>query len=123
MVWVAVTEIFHALLAKPAGAASISQPGDSDPVADPMCRDIAADEIDAADDFMPRNNRIFDAGKLRIDHMKVGPANPTRAHLDANFSVAGAGVRAFLHLERRSRRRQHHRMHLFLREQPIRRPA
>ena len=55
-----VAEIFHALLAEPADAAGISEPGDSDPVTDPMCRDVAADEIDAADDFMAGNNRIFD---------------------------------------------------------------
>jgi hypothetical protein len=55
----------------------------------------AADEVDAADDFMARNDRIFDAGKLRIDDMKVGPANATRADFYANFSVAGAGIRTF----------------------------
>jgi hypothetical protein len=71
----------------------------------------AADEVDAADDFMARNDRIFDAGKLGIDDMKVGPANPTRAYLDANFSLAGAGVCPFLHLERRLRGRKHHRAH------------
>src|SRR6267143_464458 len=38
----AVTEIFHALLAEPADAASISEPRDPDPVTDPVCRDIAA---------------------------------------------------------------------------------
>ena len=51
--------------------------------------DVAADEVDAADDFMAGNDRIFDAGKLGIDDMKVGPANPACAHLDANFPVAG----------------------------------
>jgi len=34
-----------------------------------MCRDVAADKLDAADDFMAGNNRIFDAGKLRVDDM------------------------------------------------------
>jgi hypothetical protein len=44
---------------------------------------------------MARNDRIFDAGKLCIDDMKVGPAYPAGAHLDANFSVApGLGRRA-----------------------------
>src|SRR5438034_7815623 len=103
-----------------AGAAGISEPGDSDPVTDPMCRDVAADKLDAADDFMAGNNRIFDAGELRVDDMKIGPANPTRAHLDANFSVAGARVYPLLHLEARPRGRQHHRTHLFLRQEPIR---
>ena len=101
----AVAEIFHALLAETAGAAGISEPGDSDPVTDPMCRDVAADEVDATDDFMTGNNRIFDAGKLRVDDMKVGPANPTRAHLDANLPVAGVRVCPLLQLEARPRGR------------------
>ena len=86
-----VAEIFHALPAKPADAAGVSEPGNSDPVADPMRRDVAADEVDAADDFMAGNDWISDAGKFGVDDMKVGPADPTRAHLDANFSVAWAG--------------------------------
>jgi hypothetical protein len=76
---------------------------------------MAPDEVDTAYDFMAWNDRIPDARKLRIDDMKVGPANPARAHLDADLSVVGAGVRALLHLERRAGGRQHHRTHLFLR--------
>jgi hypothetical protein len=76
---------------------------------------MAADEVDTAYDFMAWNNRIFDAGKLRIHDMKVGPANPAGAHPDADLSVAGAGVRTLLHLERLTGGRQHHRTHLFLR--------
>jgi hypothetical protein len=78
-------------------------------------RDMAADEVNMAYDFMAWNDGIFDAGKLRIDDMKVGPANPACAHLDADLSVAGVGVRALLHLERLTGGRQHHRAHLFLR--------
>jgi hypothetical protein len=70
-----------------------------------MGRDVVADEVDAADDFMARNNRIFDAGKLRVDDMKVGPANPARAHLDANLPVAGVRFCPLLHLKRRPRGR------------------
>ena len=51
-------------------------------------------EVDAADDFMAGNDGIFDAGKLGVDDVKVGPANPAGAHLDANFAVAGEGIRA-----------------------------
>jgi hypothetical protein len=111
----AVTEIFHALLAEAANAAGISEPGDSDPVTDAVGRDMAADEVDTAYDFMAWNNRIFDAGKLGVDDMKVGPANPACVHLDADFSLGGDGVRALLHLERLTGGRQHHRTHLFLR--------
>ncbi len=83
-----VAEIFHALPAEPADAAGISEPGDSDPITDPVRRDVAADEVDAADDLMAGNDRIFDIGKFGIDDMKIGPAHAARAHLDANFPVA-----------------------------------
>jgi hypothetical protein len=66
---------------------------------------MAADKVDAADDFVARNDGVFDGGKLRIDDMKIGPANPARAYLYANFSIAGVRVRALLHLERHSRSR------------------
>ncbi len=49
-----VAEIFHALPAVAADAAGVSEPGDSDAFADPVCGDVAADEVDAADDFMAR---------------------------------------------------------------------
>src|ERR1700688_4170129 len=111
-----VAEIFHALPAEPADAAGVSEPGDSHAVADPVRPDVAADEVDAADDFVARNDGIFDAGKLPIDDMKVGPANPARTHRDANFSVAGDGIGALPHLKSHPRSRQHHRAHLFLRK-------
>ncbi len=54
---------------------------------------------------------IFDAGQFGIDDVKVGPAYAACAYLDADFSVAGKRIRALLHLQRRARRRQHHRTH------------
>jgi hypothetical protein len=107
----AIAEIFHTLLAETAHSAGVSEPGDSDPVTDPVCRDIVADKVDTADDLMARNNRIFDAGKLGIDDVKVGPANPACAYSDANLSIAGGRVRALLDPERGSRGRQHHCTH------------
>src|SRR5258705_12011450 len=107
----AVAEVFHSLPAISADAASVCEPGNSDPVADPVHRHITADTIDAADNLMARHDRIFDIRKLRIHDMEVGSANPARTHLDPNLSLAWLGVRALLHLERRPRRRQHHRTH------------
>jgi hypothetical protein len=109
-----IAEIFHALLAEPADAASISEPGDSNSITDLMVRHAAADKVDAADDFVARNDRIFDAGKLRVDHVEIGSANPARTHLDANLPLTGDRVRALFHLERRPRGGQHHRTHLLL---------
>jgi hypothetical protein len=54
--------------------------------------DVTADEVDAADNFMAGNDWIPDTGKLGVDDMKVGPADPACTDPDANFSVAGAGV-------------------------------
>jgi hypothetical protein len=114
-----IAEIFHARFAEPAGAAGVSKPRDSYPVADPVCGDVAADEVDAADDLVTRNDRIFDMGKLGIEDMKIRPADATRAHLDSNFSVGGHGVRALLHLKRHTGGRKHHRTHLLLRNAPL----
>src|SRR5260221_14635328 len=107
----AVAKVFHSLPAIAADAAGVCEPGDSDPVADPVHRHITADAIDAADNLMARHDRIFDIRKLRIDDMEVGSANPARTHLDPNLSFAWLGVDALLHLERHPRRRQHHRKH------------
>jgi hypothetical protein len=54
---------------------------------------------------MAGNDGIFDARKLGVDDMKVGPANPAGANGDANLAVARERVRALLHLERRPRSR------------------
>ncbi len=109
-----VAEIFHALPAEATDAAGVAEPGDSHPLANPVGSDVAADEVDAADDFMAGNDRIFYAGKLGVDDVKVGPANPAGAHGDANFVIARERVRARQHLEQRPRSRQHHRTHLLL---------
>src|SRR5205807_4680526 len=58
-----------------------------------------------------RNNGISYVWKLRVDDVKIGPADPACAYLDANLSVAGGRVRALLHLQRPPRSRQHHRTH------------
>src|ERR1700730_6931322 len=52
-----IAEIFHAFLAEPTDAAGVSEPGNSDPVTEARGRNVAADEVDAADDFMARNDR------------------------------------------------------------------
>ena len=87
------------------------QPGDADAVADPVGRDIATEQVDAADDLVAGDHGIFDVRQLGIDDVKVGPAYAASAYLDANLPVAGNGIRALLHLQWRARRRQHHRTH------------
>src|SRR5260370_17536727 len=77
----AVAKVFHPLPAIPADAAGVCEPGDSDPVADPVHRHITADAIDAADNLMARHDRIFDIRKLRISDMEVVSPNPPLTHL------------------------------------------
>jgi hypothetical protein len=67
--------------------AGISQPGNPDPVADPVRRDATAYEIDAADDFMPWDNWVADVRQFPVDDMKVGPADATGTDPDANLPV------------------------------------
>jgi hypothetical protein len=61
-----------------------------------MGGDVRPEKVDAADDFVAGNYRIFDAGQLGVDDVKVGPAYAASAHLDANLSVAGKGIGALL---------------------------
>jgi hypothetical protein len=72
---------------------------------------MIAKKVDAADDLVALDDGIFDAGKLRIDDVKVGAANAARAYFDPNFAIAGHRMSALLHLQGHSRRQQHHRMH------------
>src|SRR5260370_35005760 len=99
----AIAQVLHAVRAEAAHTARVPKPWDSDPVADPVSGDAGTHEVDAADDFVPGNDRIFDAGKLGIDDVKIGPADPARAYLDANFTVAGEGGLPLLQLQMRPR--------------------
>jgi hypothetical protein len=83
-----------------------------------MGRDVAADEIDAADDFVAGHDGIPDAGNLGVDHMKIGPANAARTHPDTDLSVAGDGIGALDHFKGHVRSRQHHGAHRFLQKEP-----
>jgi hypothetical protein len=106
------------LLAEAADAAGVSEPGDADAVADAMGGDVGADEVNAADDLMAGDDRIWDAGQFRVDDVEIGSAHAAGADLDANLSFAGDGIRTLLHLQRRPLGRQHHRAHRLLRVEP-----
>jgi len=114
-----IAEILHPVLAKAADAAGISEPVDTDPVTDSVFPHVVSHEIDAADDLMAWNHRILNVRKFRIDDVKIGPAYPTRTHLDADFSVARTGVRTLVHLKRHSRGWQRHRTHPLFRNEPL----
>ena len=92
-----VAEIFHTILAEAANAAGVSEPRDSDAIADAVGGDVWAHQIDPADDFVPGDYRIPNVGQLAVDDMKVGSANATGIHADANFSVTWKRIVAFAH--------------------------
>jgi hypothetical protein len=104
-----IAKIFPSLLAETADATSVSEPRDSNPVADPVGGYVGADEIDATDDFMAWDDRVFDARQFRIDDVKVGSANPARAYPDANFFGAWKRIITLLKPEKRARRGEGHR--------------
>ena len=87
----------------------MSEAGDSNPLTDPMGRDIGTNEVDAADNLMTGNDRVFDVGKFRIDDVKVGSADSARAYLDANFVAAWKRVITLLKPKKRSTRGEDHR--------------
>jgi hypothetical protein len=73
-----VAEIFHAVLAVPADAASVSEPRNAHAVSGTVRHDVAADQVDPSDDFVAQHDRIFDVGKLGVDEVPVRPAKIRR---------------------------------------------
>ena len=96
---------FHAVLAVPADAASVSEPRNAHAVSGTVCHDVAADQVDPFDDFVTRHDRIFDVGKLGVDDVQVRPANSAGADLHPNLAFAGHRIFALLHLKRTARSR------------------
>ena len=68
-------------------------------------------QIDAANDFMARNDGIADIGKFRIDDMEVGAANSARTNFDSDLSLARDWIVALLQLERCAWSLKYHRAH------------
>jgi hypothetical protein len=77
----------------------MSQPGNSDALADLVRADIPANEIDAADNFVTWNDRVPDVRKFSIDDVKVGPANAARTYPDADFFLARLRIGSLLELK------------------------
>ena len=68
--------------------------------------------LDAADNFVAGDHGVFDVRQFAIDDVQVGPANAAGAHTHADLSVIRKRIGALLRLQRRTRRRQNHRVHL-----------
>src|SRR6185312_10043781 len=109
-----VAEVLHAIPAKSTNAAGIPQPRDSDLVTNPVRRHIVSDQVDTADDFMARNDRISDVRKIAVDDVKVSSADSAGTHLDTDFSVTWFRIGSFLQFKTRARRRQYHPAHRVL---------
>src|SRR5262249_11405661 len=109
-----VAEVLHPVTAKPAFAASVSEPRNSNAIANPVCRRTGACKVDAADNLMTGDDGISDIRQFAIDNMEVGSADAAGADRNADLSVAGCRVGSLLPLQRRPGSRQHHRSHLRL---------
>jgi hypothetical protein len=68
-----------------AAAASGAKPGDANPVADLQAIDACIRLHDRADDLMPRDNRVFDIGKLVVEDVQIGPTHAAGLHPESNL--------------------------------------
>src|SRR5689334_16705138 len=64
-----VAEIFHAMAAIRTDPAGVSEPGNPDPITNPVCRNACSDEIDAADDLVARDDGVADIRQFPVDDM------------------------------------------------------
>ncbi|KAH2839685.1 hypothetical protein KXW36_001710, partial [Aspergillus fumigatus] len=110
-----VTEILPAVAAETALPTGECEPGNADPVARHMARDIGADEIDPANDLVAGYDRIANSGQLGIDHVEIGPAYPAGPDPDPDLPLTRNRVGPDFNPQPRSWGRQHHRMHRSLR--------
>jgi hypothetical protein len=83
-----VAEILMIVLALKAAPAGVRKPSCADALADGETRHASADSIDAADDFVPGDERINDSLEFAVNDMKIGAANAARADADADLTLA-----------------------------------
>ena len=93
-------------------AASVTEPGDSNPLAHGKPRDPVSEPVHDPDDLVAGYQRKRRAGKLAVDDVQVGPANGTGLDSDTELAETRDRQRDFLQAERLSGLAQHHRSHL-----------
>jgi hypothetical protein len=82
-----------------AGKAMAAMPTDSNALAALPVRDIGADGVDAAGDFVSRNARILDAGPMAFFHHGIAMANAAGFDFDADLVADGIGDGSFYEFE------------------------
>jgi hypothetical protein len=106
-----VAEIFHFAPAVETLSAGVAQPGNADALTKAMVVNAGSDSIDAPDNLMSRNDRIFDVRQFAIQNMQIGSADAASADLHADLTSLWHGVRKLGHHEFRSRPVENHRAH------------
>src|SRR5690242_18949414 len=77
-----------AVLTMKLAPAGVRKPSCADALADGETRHTSADSIDAADDFLPGDERISDSFEFAVNNRKIGAANAARADADADLTLA-----------------------------------
>ena len=67
--------------------------------------------LDRADDLVPDDERELRIGKLAVDDVQVGPADPADVHTDEHLSRAGLRLGELSRAQRAPRRFQQHGAH------------
>jgi hypothetical protein len=104
-----IAEIFAAGQTIGTMAAGVAEPRDADTHAD--AQPLDADRIDAANDFMARNNWQFRIWQFAVDDVQIGTADAAGGDLYSNLARTGFGVREFLPDERPADLFQDHCIH------------
>ena len=106
-----VAKVLLAAPAIAAFAASVSEPGNADPLSDLERGYTLAERFDPTDHLVARNDGVVYVRQLAVDDMQIGPADAAGIDPDAHIAGAGCRILPFLQLKRRAGRRQNHGLH------------
>jgi hypothetical protein len=89
--WV-IAQIFRSIATVSAPSASSTEPRHANALPDFKLVDCAADQVDAADDFVSRDDGKLGIRQLTIDDMQIGTAHPAGRHPQSHFARRGPGI-------------------------------
>src|SRR5271169_2837113 len=95
-----IAKVLAALATVSTMAACPAKPGNAHTYPYRKRLDASADDVDAADDFMTRNDRKLGIWQFTIDNVKIGPANAACGDADPNLAVRRARIESLHELER-----------------------
>src|SRR5262249_53488077 len=88
-----ITQILHTRKAISTFAACVSEPGHTNPIADPYARHGISKPYYPSDDLMSRCDRVRCMRQLAINYMQVCPADPAGEHFKQNLILLRRGLR------------------------------